>query len=296
VTLSLGPGEWYSLACAVVWASAVILLKKSGESLAPFALNLLKNVLCLVLMIATVAIASPQFPDLPGWSLPLALASGILGIGIGDTLYFRGLNAIGAGRMAVAQTMYSPFVIVLSVAFLAERLNGWQLVGVVVVLAGIVLATYTRGATRIDAHQVRVGVAYSVVAVFVMAAGVVMAKPLLERYDFLWIVMLRIAGGTVAMLAVVAVQRSATSLLAEFRGVRHWPQVIAGSILGTYVSMLLWLAGYKYTQASIAAVLNELAAIFMIVMAALLLKEHVTRRQVAGCTLALAGVFLVVLR
>ena len=274
----------------------MILFKKSGESLAPFALNLLKNVIGLVLMVATVLVVTPAYPDLPGFSLPLALLSGVLGIAIGDTLYFRGLNAIGAGRMAVAQTMYSPFVILLSVAFLAERLTLWQLAGVAVVLAGIVLATYQRGTTRLDAHKLRVGVAYSVTAVFVMAAGVVMAKPLLERHDFFWIVMLRIAGGLVGMLIVVSLQGSAAKLIAEVRAVRHWPQVIVGSILGTYISMLLWLAGYKYTKASIAAVLNELAAVFMIGLAALVLKEHVTRRQLAGCALALGGVVLVVLR
>ena len=39
-------------------------------------------------------------------------------------------GAIGAGRIAGAQTLYSPFVIVLSLAFLGERLSLLQFVGV----------------------------------------------------------------------------------------------------------------------------------------------------------------------
>jgi drug/metabolite transporter (DMT)-like permease len=293
--MHFGPGEFFSTACALAWASAVILFKKSGESLAPFALNLLKNFIGLVLMLATVAVVSPQWPALPGWSLPLTLFSGLIGIGLGDTLYFRALNAIGAGRMAVAQTMYSPGVILLSVLFLHESLYPWQLAGVVLVLAGIVLATW-QPASHVDARQLRIGAAYGVVSVLVMAAGVVIAKPLLERYDFFWVVMLRIAGGLVGMLAVALWQGSSAQLVAAYRGVRHWPQVLAGSVLGTYISMMLWLAGYKYTKASIASVLNELAAVFIIALAALTLKEHINRRQLSGCALAVGGVVLVVLR
>jgi drug/metabolite transporter (DMT)-like permease len=292
----IGPGEFYSLACSLAWAVAVILFKKSGESLTPFALNLFKNLLGLVLMFATVAALSPRWPALPGGALALILLSGLLGIGLGDTLYFRALNTIGAGRMAVAQTFYSPSVILLSAIFLAERLRLGQLVGVAVVLAGIVLATYQPIGNHLDARRLRIGAFYGLASVFVMAAGVVLAKPMLEQYDFLWVVTLRIVGGTVGMLAVMGWQGSTRSLIAELGGVRHWPQIVLGSVLGTYISMMLWLAGYKYTKASIAAVLNELAAIFIIGLAVLVLRERVTRRQLAGCTLAVAGVVLVVMR
>lgn len=296
MAIHFGPGEFYSVSCALAWAAAVILFKKSGESLAPFALNLLKNCIGLGLMLATAAALSPGWPALPGGTLPLALVSGLLGIGIGDTLYFRALNAIGAGRMAVTQTLYSPGVILLSALFLGERLRPWQLAGVALVLGGVVLATYRPGSDRLDARHLRIGAAYGALSVLLMAAGVVIAKPLLERYDFLWIVTLRIAGGLLGMLALVAWRRSGAQLAAQIRAVRHWPQVLAGSVLGAYVSMMLWLAGYKYTQASIAAVLNELAAVFIIVLAALVLREQVGRRQLAGSALAIGGVMLVVLR
>lgn len=43
MALNIGIGEMYSLACGLAWAIAVVLFKKSGESLPPFALNLFKN-------------------------------------------------------------------------------------------------------------------------------------------------------------------------------------------------------------------------------------------------------------
>ena len=294
--MSFGLGEFYSLACALVWAIAVVLFKKSGESLAPVPLNLFKNVVGLVLMLLTVlAFTGTAWPDIPPTAVVVALLSGFLGIGLGDTLYFRALNEIGASRMAVAQTLYSPFVIVLSAFYLAERLGLLQLAGVVLVLGGIFLVNNARGGRPVDPAALRRGVLEAAASVFVMAVGIVMAKPLLERYDFLWIVTLRIVGGTLGLFAFMAWRRSGMKVWGAFAGVRHWPHVIAGSVLGTYISMMLWLAGYKYTKASIASVLNEMAAVFILVLAAIFLHDRLKPAQLGGSVVAIAGVLLVVL-
>jgi drug/metabolite transporter (DMT)-like permease len=294
--MSFGLGEFYSLACALAWAAAVILFKKSGESLPPIPLNLFKNVLGLGLMVVTaVAVTGPVMPEIPAGAMLAALFSGFLGIGVGDSLYFRALNTLGASRMGIAQTMYSPFVIVLAAIFLGERLGTLQLAGVALVLGGIVLVNDLRG-SHADARALRRGVAEAAASVFVMAVGVIISKPLLERYDFFWIVSWRLAGGSLGLLMFLALRRETGRTWAEFGAVRHWPHVIAGSILGAYVSMMLWLAGYKYTQASIAAVLNEMAAVFIIALAAVFLKDRLKPAQLAGSLLAVAGVVLVVWR
>jgi drug/metabolite transporter (DMT)-like permease len=53
---------------------------------------------------------------------------------------------------------------------------------------------------------------------------------------------------------------------------------------------VLWLAGYKYTLASVAAILNETASVFILVLAWIWLKEPLTRRAIGGVVLTLAGV------
>jgi uncharacterized membrane protein len=292
--MNFGLGEFYSTACALAWASAVILFKKSGESLPPVPLNLFKNVVGLVLMLATVLVVNgTAWPGIPAGIVLVAFFSGFLGIGVGDTLYFRALNAIGASRMGIAQTLYSPFVILLSTMYLGERLGLVQLAGVALVLAGIALVNYSRS-VEVDVRAIRRGVVDAAASVFVMAAGVVIAKPLLEQYDFLWIVTLRIVGGTLGLLLFLAVRRDTLRHWRAFAGARHWPHVIAGSVMGTYVSMMLWLAGYKYTKASIAAVLNETAALFILALAAIFLKDRLKPVQLTGSIVAVLGVWLVV--
>lgn len=294
--MTFGIGEFYSLSSAFIWAVAVILFKKSGESLNPFALNLFKNVLALTLLGLTIAVLAPHPPQLPMLALPTILVSGFLGIGVGDTLYLRALNAIGASRMAVSQTLYSPFVIALSAAFLGERLRGGQWLGVAFVLSGILLVTYVRnaGLSQVDTRLLRVGAAVGVLSVLLMAIGVVLAKPMFEQYDFLWVVWLRLVGGLLGMGGVIAWRWNALAIVAEYRRVRQWPLIVAASFTGTYLSMLVWLAGYKYTHASVAAVLNETATLFIVLLAVVFLHERVGPRQVTGIALALGGVLLVV--
>lgn len=293
--IALGLGELYSLAAALCWAVAVILLKKSGESLPPFALNLVKNLLCLAALVGTLLVMGPhQPPAMPPLLLAQTLVSGALGIALADTLYFRALNAIGAARMGVIGTAYSPGVILLAALFLGERLSPLQFGGVALTLAGIVLVTYAKATDALDAAVLRQGALLGVLSVALMAAGVVLAKPALETQDFLWVVTLRVAAGVTLMLAIATLRREWASLIAACRAVRHWPAVISGSLMGSYVALLFWLAGYKYAEASIAAVINELAAIFIVGLAAWLLRERVTARQIAGGALALAGVLLVV--
>jgi drug/metabolite transporter (DMT)-like permease len=49
----------------------------------------------------------------------------------------------------------------------------------------------------------------------------------------------------------------------------------------------------KYTQASIAAALNQTANVFIFIFAALLLREPITRRRTLGIVLGFTGAVLV---
>jgi len=59
--------------------------------------------------------------------------------------------------------------------------------------------------------------------------------------------------------------------------------------------LLLWLAGYKLIDASVASVLNETNGAFIILLAWLMLGEKISRRKLAGISLTLGGVLIMVL-
>ncbi len=294
----MGLGEFFSLACALAWALAVILSKKAGERLPPFALNLFKNALMVALLIPTIlVIEGAGLPQMPVATVWLCLLSGVLGIGLGDTLYFRALNLLGASRMGIAGTMYSPWVVFLAALFLGQGLLGWQWGGMALVVGGVLMASWP-GALVYASHsraEAGQGFLLAALAMFVMAAGIVMVKPALESESFLWVVMLRMIGGLGSMLVLVALRGSAAELWQQYRRPQHWPTIIASAFIGTYVAMLMWLAGYKYASAAVAAVLNESAAVATLLLARVWLKERLTLRQWLGAGISIGGVVVVVL-
>ena len=286
-------GRFFALASAVIWALAVILLRRSGETLPALELNLFKIVLSLLLVLGTIGIVGsgsvPTYAPREWW---LIFWSGFLGIAVADTLYLHALNTRGASRTGIVSASYTPFVIILSAVFLGERLGPWQWTGFALVMAGILLVTWRRARLEVDAAAVRQGTLYAASAMAAMAAGIVMVKEILETRPFLWTVELRMASGLLGMVLYISLKRRWAAVLARFCQPQPWALVVTASFLAAYVGILFWLAGYKLIPASEAAILNETNSAFIVLFAWLMLGEPLTRRKLTGLTLTLVGVLI----
>lgn len=286
----MGIGEAFSIGSALAWSGGVIVYKRLGETLPPLQLNLLKNLIVLALIVPTLMLM-PGFawPTLTPAALALTLVSGALGIAVADTLYFRALNALGAARMGVMGNLYSPFVIVLSFLFLSERLTPLQGVGFVLVSVGVLIVSRQAAEKILTPAQLRRGLMYGAGAVLLMAVAIVMVKRVLEGQPLLWVVALRLLGGVLGLIAIFA-WRGEPLLLPHPAPRVRWRVLLFGAFLGQYVSMVLWLAGYKYTKASVAAILNETSSIFIVLLAWLFLHEGMSTRKLVGVACTLSGV------
>jgi drug/metabolite transporter (DMT)-like permease len=287
-------GEICAFSCAMIWAASVILFKKSGESVHPIALNLFKNVLGGVLLLPTICIMGEDvLRDVPAKQYWMLLASGALGIGLADTLFFMSLNALGAGLSAIVDCFYSPSVIALSVVWLGEVLGLWQVVGVLLIIAAVLAATMGKRRTDLPRGHLLKGVVLGALSMIMMAVGIVAVKPQLEVSPLLWATEIRLVGGILVLAIYLLFHPQRKTILLSMTGAKHRGYMFAGSFLGAYVSMILWLAGMKYTQASIAAALNQSSNLWVFLLAALFLHEPITKRRMAGIVLGVAGAYLV---
>ncbi len=292
----MGWGETFALSSALTWALAVILLRRSGETLPAFELNLFKNCFGIVLFIPTIllvnGIALPYYTAAELW---LVFLSGVLGIALADTWYLKALNVMGASRTGIVSSLFSPFVILLSAIFLDERMVPWQWLGFVLVMAGVLLVTWRAHRSEVGVEDVKRGVMFATGAVFMMAVGVVMVKEILETRSFLWTVELRLVGGAVGMFLFVLARHRWKSVKDNFKLQQPWGMIMLASFLGSYFALILWLAGYKLIDASVASVLNETNVVFIVLLAWLMLGEHINRRRLVGMGLTIAGVTIMVL-
>ncbi len=287
----MGLGELLSLMSAATWAVGVILYRQLGATLPPLPLNLIKNTLVLGMVVLSVpllhGLSVPQFSTA---QVLVALASGAIGIAVADTLYFRALNQLGAGRMGVLGNFYSPAVILLSVLFLGERLSLVQLIGFGLVSLGVFLVAERRPEDTGGGRRLLKGLAIGFTAIMLMAVAIVMVKRTLEALPLMWVTALRMAGAVAGLwIAALLLRGRASAALPRLADV-PWGKLLLAAFVGQFLSMVFWLGGYKFTSASVAAILNESSSVFILLLAWAWLKEPLSRRAMAGVVLTIAGV------
>lgn len=293
----LSAGEIYSLTCAAIWAVSVILFRVSGQKVAPVALNLFKNAFGLVLFLVTLPLLGvPYLPDYVTRADLWAIAiSGVVGIGIADTFFFASLNRLGAGNSAIVDCLYSPFVILCAFLYLHEPI-GWRvLVSMVLMTAAILVGIWEPRLPRRKEERKRTaaGVGFGVIGILLMSIGLVAVKPVLAHADAWWVTTMRLVFGTAFLAAQGALPRHRASVMATLRPGPAWRVTVPAAIVGCYFAMITWIAGMKFTLASVASVLNQTSTLFIVLLAAVLLKERITPRRAAAVVMAFGGAVLV---
>jgi drug/metabolite transporter (DMT)-like permease len=207
-------GEAAALLTAVAWAVAVILFRRSGERVHPLGLNFFKSTLAAVLFVPTIYFAGGTLLSAaPRRDYLVLLASGALGIGVGDTFFFFSLNSLGAGRIAIVECLYSPFVIGLAALWLGERLSGLQAIGASLVLSAVFAVAREGRRAPDERRSILRGVLFGALGLAAMAVGIVMVKPLLERSPILWVTEIRLFGGIAALAIMLALHPARRAIL-----------------------------------------------------------------------------------
>jgi drug/metabolite transporter (DMT)-like permease len=289
-------GEIFSVLAALTWAVSVVLFRMVGKRYRPLELNFFKNMIAAVLFLVTLILTRQSFHyEAPLHDYLILLLSGVLGIALGDTLFFKSLNIVGAGLSQIVSLAYSPFVILFTFVFLGERLTAWDLLGAVLILCGILLTSSNTPGHGLTKHEYRVGIGLATLSVAMNALGITIAKPVLNHSPVLWAATVRLLGGIVSLATLTAFSPRHRRLWKTLRPSRSWTVAVPAATLGAYVAMMVWIAGMKFTQASTAAILNQTSAVFVLPIAALVLHEPITARKVTAVATALAGVALVTL-
>jgi drug/metabolite transporter (DMT)-like permease len=287
-------GEFFALLAAIVWSNAVILLKKSGESVSPLSLNVFRVAVTAPLLILTlVVLRQPVIYDAPPLDYLILFASGIIAIAVSDTLFHKSLNMVGAGISAIVGCLYSPSVVALAFLLIGERFTATQLGGMGLIISAVIVAAGHRPPEGAGTRQIIVGVILGALSLIAVALGIVIAKPVLNRSPVVWATAMRQIGALAALLPIALISPRRKKIFGAFRPSRSWKYTIPATLLGSYIALMAWIAGMKYTMAGVAAMLNQTSTIFILLFATIFLKEPITKRKIAAAALAVCGIILV---
>lgn len=289
-------GEFFAVACAFVWAVAVILFRKSGESVPPFQLNLFRVVVSTGLLVLTlVFMGQPVFAGADRMDVLILMGSGVIAIAISDTLFHMALNRVGAGLNAIVDSLYSPFTILWAFLMLGEKLGPTEYLGMLLIIGSVIVASRVHPPAGTSRATLVAGILYGIGAMATISFGIVLAKPVLTHTDVVWATAIRQIGALIALLAVALSRPGRQRLFRVFLPSRSWRFTVPGTVTGSYISLMLWIAGMKYAETGTAAILNQSSTFFILVAASVVLKEKFTPRKAISALLAVGGVILTVI-
>ena len=189
---------------------------------------------------------------LTGAALPFFVASGLFGIGLGDTGYFQALPRLGSRRTVLLTQCFIPlFAILIEWLWLGTRLTSIQFLCVAVILTGVAFALAPSDHAKIPPRQLGIGIAFTIFAAIASALGAVFSRkayfvahaagefpdPGTTGYQ-------RVLGGFLipALILIAAKWRSAhthggvleekTFLVTRDKWRRIWPWVLGNSLAG----------------------------------------------------------------
>jgi drug/metabolite transporter (DMT)-like permease len=168
-----------------------------------------------------------------------------------------------------------------------------QIVGALLIISAVFIATIEKPRADLSRRDLILGMTFGVLGMVGMAVGIIMIKPLLERSPLLWVTEVRLMASVVMMVLILLVHPGRRAIMASALSSRGWGYTLSGSFVGAYLSMIIWLGGMKYTQASIAASLNQTSNIFLFILAAFFLKEPINLQRTIAILIGVAGAILV---
>jgi drug/metabolite transporter (DMT)-like permease len=296
----MGPftGEIAALAAAFLWAIATVVYGSVGRRIPPRELNLVKGSLALAMLLATLLLTASPSPFSEPRALVLLMLSGVIGIGLGDTVYFKALQQIGARRTLLLGILAPPMAALVAVVFLGETLSlgGW--LGIVVTVLGVawVITERTPGRepSRVigSEQKMRRGIAFGLAAAVAQAIGAVLAHAALSESSItpLWGAFLRLAAGLLMLVVWIAAARQPVGRwLREGQSGKVWGRLLFAVFAGTYLAIWLQQVALKLTSAGVAQTLLATSPLFVLPLAAWT-GEKVTLRAAIGAAIALAGI------
>ncbi|WP_457551081.1 DMT family transporter [Desulfobacula sp.] len=291
-------GAVFALTSAFLWASAVILFKKSGDVFSPVSLNIYKSLVAVILVSLTMIILNiPFFPDVPVNDWLLLAISGFFGITLADLFFFMALNKLGAGLVAIVECLYLPSVIFFSFFLLNENLSINAIIGGILVLTAVFVGSLKRKknvAETLESKSALPGIILGCLAMIFLALGIVMIKELLERTNVFWATLVRVVAASVSLFVLILFHPKRKQYFRELKFSKAWLTALPASVIGNYLALLFWIAGMKYTTASRAAILNQMSSIFIFILAAIFLKEKITINKTIAILLAITGACLTI--
>lgn len=301
----MGSGELASLIAAMIWACTSVALTSLSARTSPVVLSGLRLAFGSV-VVAIVLLVSGQaggLRDASSGTLAGVILSGLIGYGLGDTVYIVALKRVGMQRtFPITMALFIGLTVIGGVVLLGEDLSWGLPAGALFIGSGVYfLVVPANDATLAESRSLAVAASPDA-----MGYALLVAVGVLWTIATLWLAnargdlepiaagAIRTPAGATALLGfAMATQRP--SLAAPFRNRNHLAAIVAAGAVGTGLGSLLYVYGVLEAGAAQAAVLSATSPLMALPLSIVFLGERFTPKVGLGTVLCVGGIVLVVL-
>jgi len=282
-------GALAALGSAFCWAVSAMLFRALGQHVKAPAMNLGKGVIAVLCL---GAFAWPgALPPLASGHIVALILSGLLGIALGDTLYFLTLQYLGARLTLLTGSLIPVVTGAVAVIALGERPSLTAVGGLVATVAGVTFVLWHRSRETPGLNVSR-GIVFGLLFVCAHAAAIILSKIGASDLPTSFAAWLRHAASVAGLTVWALASNTLLEWVRPLRKPRLAGQLTLAALIGAVAGSWLSIAALKYTDASIAAALNSTSPLFVLPLAAWWLKERIAWQSVLGAAVAVGGIAL----
>lgn len=295
-------GEFAALGAAISWAVAPIMYKKALSGVAPVSANIVRcatNASALLFILIASGLTNVLI-QLPLSTLLVVIVSGIIGLGLGDTIYMFALKTIGVSRAVPLASTYPLFALIWATILLGETVTALAIAGMVLILAGIWLLSREEGDSTIhfQGRAIATGVGLSLLTAVVWSVSITLMDYAVTLPGIMNNIEANYAIVTVRITGMALVLLALAPLLDRERGFLklNWRAIVLLCVGGLVANGLGWLLlNYSFLNIAEAQAvpISSTTPLFSMLAGLMLFHEKMTRRNTLGALLVVLGVVLI---
>ena len=294
-------GELAALGAAISWTFSAILYRQALQQTKPISANIIRlSCTSAILLVFLIIIGKlGVLTNLSANVAVLATVSGIIGLGLGDTLYMLSLKLVGVARAVPITCTYPLFGLLWTVVFSGEDITFGIVFGTIAIVVGIWFLSYEKeeGPTTLKRPILVKGAAAALATALLWSVSISMMDLAVEETPSLdqALVVNVMRASMIGLLLLVfspIIDRGHGFLKVSRKTVAT---LITGGLVALGLGWFFLTYSFTETMASRAIPISSTTPLFSVLAGVVLLHEKVTARNLVGSIVVVAGIFLIFL-
>jgi len=284
-------GEITALSVSFCWAISSSSFEIASRKIGSLEVNILRLFIAFVMLglygVCTGGSFVPVGASSEQW-LWLSI-SGLIGFFLGDLFLFKSLTIIGARLSMLVMTFSPALTAIIGFVLLGEKLKMHHILGIMLIVAGILMAFQSRSKEKNAAKFSLKGLLLALGGALGQSFGLVFSKKGIVGYDPFAGTQIRIITGFVFFALLVTVLKRWPSLIRSTKDVQSMKHVTFGSFFGPGLGVGLSMLAISMTETGIASALMSLTPIVLI-LPSLFKGRRIAPLEILGAVVSVGGV------